>query len=306
MLKINNGFATATACAKAIIVGEHAVIAGVPAIAIPVFSLHTTVTIKASTKSEFRYSDQVDPAFLQNFLDQALQLLGQEPRPFQVDCQTTIPGGVGLGGSAALCSVVLTALRQLYGIPADIAAHIKACTDLEGFFHGKSSGLDTAVVSLRKPIIFTKGAEPIVLQIPTRVLSSFLLVNSGEPVSTKLMVEKVKELMSPTLITKFQEISQKTQSALLAEDFDTLGQLIQRAGALLGQLGLMTEPLQEICDFAASIGALGAKVTGKGGGGCALVLLDPAHVEEQHVAFVERFGKERVYLADSFSASKNL
>ncbi len=103
--------------------------------------------------------------------------------------------------------------------------------------------------------------------------------NTGTASSTKTMVEGVARLRErePEVVDRtFEAIRALVLGARLAlegGDRIALGRLMDRNQTLLGTLRLSTPEIEPMCELARAAGALGAKLTGAGGGGCVVALV---------------------------------
>ena len=103
---------------------------------------------------------------------------------------------------------------------------------------------------------------------------------AGPPASTKLMVEGLARLRDrkPAMVQKsFDGIESLVKNAALcieAGDLPGLGKLLDLNQMLLAGLFLSTEEIERACSVARGAGALGAKLTGAGGGGAVIALAD--------------------------------
>lgn len=301
--------AQASAPAKAILFGEHAVVYGRPAIALPVPQLRTTATIlpgKGSLKLSSRYRGaggprQVDidlatagPAeALAVAARAALRHAGRTERtPWQVLVESGIPTGQGLGSSAAVAVAVVRALGQAAEpdeswdpqTVADLALEAERCV------HGQASGIDTAVTAYGAPIRFQQGrAQPLVLGCPLRLL----IADSGTRGATAEMVAGVRARHAEhphTYDEWFDRVGQVADDALraLAEGSPRwLGQLMNVNHLALQAMQVSTPLLDSLVAAARHAGAWGAKLTGSGGGGAILALVDDERRAAVHDALGE-------------------
>ncbi|KAK9442206.1 mevalonate kinase [Metarhizium brunneum] len=213
--------------------------------------------------------------------------------------RSTIPIGAGLGSSASICVCLSTALllqiRTLAGPHPDQPAE-EAQIQIERIsrwafvgelcIHGDPSGVDNAVSAGGKAVIYQRkrSGPPSVLPLNKFPELPLLLVNTQQPRSTATQVEKVRELRAnhPHMMGLILDaIGQLTTSALAdletngMSDTDRLGTMIRMNHGLLVSLGVShprLERIRELVDYA-DMGW--TKLTGAGGGGCAITLFRP-------------------------------
>jgi len=148
----------------------------------------------------------------------------------------------------------------------------------EEVFHGSPSGIDNMAAALGGVLRYRKGAppKPLALAQPLQVV----VAHSGETSKTKEMVSLVAcQLASdPARVRdKFDNVTDLVDEAELAlstGDMRALGRLLNWNHRILSSLLLCTPKIEELCRLARAQGALGAKVTGAGGGGCIVALAE--------------------------------
>lgn len=183
-----------------------------------------------------------------------------------------LPAGGGLGSSAAAGVAVARALDPAAG-DDEIVARVAAW---ERAFHGNPSGVDAAIAAHGGCLLFRRGQRPERLRFDARfhLAVGYSLV----PSSTKAMVDTVAQRLADdgqALRARFDAIDELVGLgclALDAEDRLGMGQLMTRNHEHLRALGVSTSTLDTMCASARSRGALGAKLTGAGGGGCVVAL----------------------------------
>lgn len=261
---------TATAPGKAILLGEHAVVHGRPAIAMPLREL----------RLEARLVEPGDPA-LDEAVRLAWRLLGRSGDPPGVRVDSGLPAGAGLGSSAAL-SVALVRLLAASSLAAERVAAL--AHRVERLYHGTPSGLDTTVVALERPVWFRKGEAPEPLEPGARL--RFLLLDSGRRASTAEVVRDVRQRFRAepatygALFDAIAWIVGQGRCMLATGDGPGLGGLMVENHRLLGSLGVSSPELDALVDAALAAGAWGAKLSGAGRGGHVLVLAPPkVHLE---------------------------
>lgn len=271
----------ATAHGKIILLGEHAVVYGVPALALGIDRGARAVAYEAR-EPRLTINGQV----VQNDdVRQALEAISTVLRAPQlgIDVKLDIPPGSGLGASAALGVAIAGAIVEHMGGGASSERVLGAADAWERVFHGNPSGIDTAAAYYGGCLKFRRGHAPefVTLAAPLPLA----VAKAGPPASTKEMVEIVAKLRErrPDLVDKTLEgIRSLVDNALLcleAGDFSGLGKLMDYNQMLLSGLFLSTPEIEQACTIARDTGALGAKLTGAGGGGSVIALaLDPGAI----------------------------
>ncbi len=292
----------ASACGKVILFGEHAVVYGQPALAAGIargvvvrsaspaarlgLRLHTPggEVVEASRGGAGRLSEALTR------LAESLEAeVGALP-PLTLEVESALPPGAGLGSSAALAVAVARALLGGAGCgvgEAGMAQVLRAATAAESVFHGNPSGVDHTTAAYGGVLRFVRGAAPEVL---TGLPPLRLVVAQVEPgADTGAMVAGVRALRerSPArvdaLLREAGALTDAGLDALRQGDLEGVGLLMNLAQGLLHALGVSTEALDRGCHRARAAGALGAKLTGAGGGGCLVALVR----EREEAAVIE-------------------
>ncbi|WP_437617072.1 mevalonate kinase [Sorangium sp. So ce834] len=282
------------ASGKVILLGEHAVVYGAPALAAGIergARARATRAPGGARASALRLGDREhgaapaegDVARAFAALLEALPGAG----PVRVEAESDLPPGGGLGSSAALGVAIARAVAALARAQAEAgapgaftaAAEVAAAAAWERVFHGNPSGIDTAAAARGGCFRFTRAHGATALA-PRDDL--WLCVGStGVPSSTRSMVELVAKLFErkPTLAeTSIAGIAALVENAALAieaGDAIGLGRLMDLNQMLLAGMFVSTEAIEALCKLARESGALGAKLTGAGGGGSVIALLPP-------------------------------
>ena len=278
---------------KIILMGEHAVVYGQPAIAFPFHAVGVHVTIEETSEniiiSSYYQGKLGDaPKNLNNIqtLVARLQTDLQTPN-FTLRIESTIPEARGMGSSAAVAVAVTRAFFnwQEQDLPQ---ALLLTYVDLsEKIAHGNPSGLDAAAVSSQQPVYFERGKSPRTIDLN---MNAYLLVaDTGVIGETRAAVADVAKLLAaePWKIKVYlQQLGGLTHWAreyIETNKIVELGLLMNQAQAYLQVLTVSNERLDQFMQQALALGALGAKLTGGGRGGCFLVLTDTKEKAE-HIA----------------------
>lgn len=206
---------------------------------------------------------------------------------FTTEIWSDIPIGVGLGSSAAIAVATVAALNNLFELdlgPGEISQH---AFEGEKITHATPSGIDNTISTYGGAILYKKGKINRI-EIPQEI--PLLIINTGIARETKTQVNQVANLYKehPSIIKPlFQAIdaiSVKAENGLRLKKLPLLGQLLNFNQQLLRILGVSTKEIDSLIDLALSNGALGAKITGAGGGGCILALFDSATTKQNCIS----------------------
>ncbi len=274
---------TGTACGKVILFGEHAVVHGVPAIAVGI-DRGASANARPSEASALELPGwgavirvNEDKPLARAFTD--LLAASSVTEPVHVTVTTELPPGGGLGCSAALGVAVARAIDP--EASAEVVA--ERANVWERVFHGNPSGVDAAVASLGGGVFFPRasaGNEGRLERVRVPVALRLVIGNTGQASSTKSMVDAVarlRERRPETTKKTFDAIHTLVKNARLAieaGDRRAIGQLLDLNQMLLSGLFVSTPEIETLCASARAAGALGAKLTGAGGGGCVVALVD--------------------------------
>jgi len=279
-----NKSAVGEAYSKLILVGEHAVVYGKPAIAVP-FPLKAKAIVYR-TEGPIMLESSVYTGVITNLPDkmkgisacikETLQYLNNTSDGLLIKIDSVIPLGRGLGSSAAVAIAIVRALASFYEKELKQKELFSLVHVAETYAHGNPSGIDMAAELSESPIWFQKGQETSTLNIRENLY--IVVGDTGRAGDTRTAVEKVRKNydLEPMKVKKsletIEHIAIKAKEALIKGDICLLGNLLNKNQKELMTLGVSDDGLNKLIEAANNAGALGAKLTGGGLGGCMMAL----------------------------------
>lgn len=303
--------AVAFAPGKVILFGEHAVVYGRPAIAVPVTQVGARVTVErgvggilvqardlglSHTMGELPVDEALEPVV--SLVETTLEYLGVRlPPPLVITITSTIPMARGLGSGAAVSTAMVRGLGEHFGrelSPEEVSALVY---EAEKFHHGTPSGIDNTVISYGHPIYFVRGEPPQTFKVG----KPFLLAigDSGVKSPTKVVVEEVRRRWErepsryEPLFDQIGQVVERAKEEMEGGNLEGLGSLMDENQALLRDLGVSSPQLDGLVKVAREAGALGAKLSGAGRGGSVIALIEE-RTREAVTTALERGGVQGV------------
>ena len=285
---------SASAPGKAILIGEHAVVYGHPAIAVPVHGVSARAAVTPAIKAppgevhieaaqigidaDLGALPESDP--LAAAVRAALQALGLiRPPALNVRVSSTIPIAGGLGSGAAVSVAILRAVSAFLGHPLNDEQVSALAFEIEKLHHGTPSGIDNTVITYARPIFFVKGQPPDFLQVAKPF--TLLIADTGVATPTREAVAAVRAAWQANppryerLFAQIGDLAIQARSAVESGDIELLGPLMDANHEILQQLEVSSPELDKLVAAASQAGALGAKLSGGGRGGNILALVEP-------------------------------
>jgi len=269
------------ACGKVILLGEHAVVYGEPAIA-SALGLGCEVECREAgamphllLDSQALRVDDADHA-VNRAVREAVNAAGLDLHKLDISIRFDVPVGAGLGSSAALAVALPRAMFAHAGKLLDDAELISISHRIEEVFHGNPSGLDALLAMTGALGLFTKkgGLEALRPKSPLRLV----IADTGLPRSTQTQVSNVaarKERLGRPIERTLEAIGDIVRAgaeAISAGNLPLLGELMDANQGLLSALSVSSPEIEALVGAARRAGATGAKLTGAGGGGCIIAL----------------------------------
>ncbi len=274
---------TASAPAKAILLGEHTALYCGPAL-IMALDLRAYVTVSARGDDEVRITAEdlglEDAPLKRNrrgtaLVEKAVELVGGGG--FDITIESYIPLASGLGSSASIAAALLRALKEEKGQPSHMRELAREALECENMVHTKSSGVDPFAVVFGGLSLYRKGS---IEKLRVKEYPRIVVAHSGITSDTGDIVEDVDRIRGeePKRFKKFLETSEKTvlegRRAVAERDWASLGRLMDNNHALLAGMGVSSARMDGLAEAARGAGAFGAKLSGAGRGGIITALVD--------------------------------
>ena len=284
-----------TASGKVILLGEHAAVYDRHVLALPIESAIRAAIAESEAGVNLSVPDWgLEQSFVAKSpasggagaaLALIMRQLGVADRGFDIQVRSRIPFAMGLGSSAALAVAIIRAFDQMLGLKMDNGAINDLAFECEKLAHGAPSGIDNNIATYGEPVLYSKSSatrtRPIRLaEAPPIVIASSGIrgVTKEQVTGVRLRFENNRELYE-TIFDEIDEISLAGAVALKSCDYETLGSLMNVCHGFLNALQVSIPELEKMVDIARTHGAIGAKLTGAGGGG-SIVALCPGKESE--------------------------
>ena len=268
--------ASGSACGKVILLGEHVVVHGRPALAA---GIARYVHARVAPRADGVRTLSVDDPRVRAAVDEAAVLAGlDESAGFELELCGDLPVSVGLGSSAAMAVALLRALSASIRRPLAIERLAESANQLERQFHGRPSGIDTTAAAHGGLVWFEIGPPRVVRPIAAPAGLAFVVALSGTRHATGEMVgglaarRAADREVYDRVFDAIGCLVLAARAAIECDDRPRLGKLMTMNHELLRACGISTPVLDRVVERALALGALGAKLTGGGGGGAVLVL----------------------------------
>jgi len=275
------------AAGKVILLGEHAVVYKQPAIACPVARAVNVYVERINNESEFVLS-----GFLSKKIDdhsdsykmfslmfiKICKLLEIDNFNASIKIESRIPYSMGLGASAAFAVAITRGVIDLFNLSKAPEEINQIAFECEKITHGMPSGVDNTVAVFGQPIFFEKGKDSSKIQLelvdplPIVIGLSHNSSNTVDVVADVNSRYKKNKVLYEDLFGQIGRITNEGLNALKDKNYDKLGELMNMSQGLLNAIGVSNSELEKMVDLARSSGAIGAKLTGSGGGGSIIAL----------------------------------
>ena len=251
-----------TSHAKIILMGEHSVVYGQPAIALPLPSVQLSVTLSSRQDNQRIIKSRYYHGSLENLpssmigikkLIDTLSARFNDPETgWDLKIESQLPAERGMGSSAASAIAIIRAFFDYYDEPLDRTLLLQLADIEEQITHRSPSGLDAATVSSDKPLFYVKGR--IGVPIEMNLDASLVIADTGKKGATKEAILAVKDELknnnekAEEHIKHLGELVKQTKDYLAQNDIAKLGDALNFAQTDLAALNVSDSALDHLID----------------------------------------------------------
>ena len=282
--------AAGTGHGKIILLGEHAVVYGRHAIAAPIPLAINARVQEGGTgvrilieKWGVEHLLEPSPERRQSFerpAGQLLDQLGLHDRDINIEVFPKVPRAMGLGASAAVAVAIIRALDAHYALGLTDQEISDLALEGEKVAHGNPSGVDNTIATFGQMMLYKRGQPPEVMPLAPPKPLTLVVAMSGVESLTAETVGRVRRMWQRNpapyeqIFDQIDALTLKSLKAIEAYDLEQLGDYMNVCHGLLTALQVSNWELEELVQIARENGALGAKLTGGGGGGSIIALCE--------------------------------
>jgi len=275
---------TSVASGKIILLGEHAVVYGRHALAVPIPDAVRAAAVRTDGPTtlkvrDWRFHSFVEPGSTADaVVNLILDRLGVTNCNVSIQLVSELPPGMGLGSSAAVAVAITRAVAKCVGLEIEDADVNEIAFASEKLTHGTPSGIDNTLSCYGKPMLFRNSGSLECEVLSLDEMPPLVIGFSHAAGPTHEQVAGVKARLDQeesgynAIFDQIDGISKAGAEALKAKQYQKLGSLMNLCHGLLNAIQVSTPDLENMVSIARQNGAVGAKLTGAGGGGSIVAL----------------------------------
>ena len=277
---------------KIILMGEHSVVYGYPALALPLNNIEVTCRVLPSDRAWTLY----DQDTLSMAVFACLEHLGRQGAQIRCQVESMVPEKRGMGSSAAVSIAAIRAVFDYFEEALDDQTLEILTNRAEMIAHMNPSGLDakTCLSDVAIKFIRNVGFSEIELDLG----ACLLIADTGIHGHTREAIREVEGLGQEALplLQELGNLTKIVEKAIQLKDLMTMGQAMTRAHGKLAQLGVSCQMSDDLVALALENGALGAKMSGGGLGGCVIVLVKEKREAEDLARLLREKGASNTWI----------
>jgi mevalonate kinase len=294
---------------KVILFGEHFVVHGIPGVVSAIDSTTDAEVVKITQGIEIRDERKGSKGYAEEkklqqkeSINRMLNIMGLPVNTaIKIWLGGTLPGFSGLGASAASSVAIARAISEEFKLELSDKRINEIAYEAEKAYAGNPSGIDNTAATFGGLMWFQKRSldNPDVIQkLDIQKPVEIVIGSTGKVANTKAMVEGVAERkrLNPqkykSIFKRAEQVSVEGKNALLEFDLKKVGQLMDENHQLLQEIEVSSKELDILVKISREKGALGAKLTGGGGGGCMIALTPGKDLQERVASEIEKEGFE--------------
>ena len=277
---------------KIILIGEHAVVYGYPAISLPLLEVEVTCRVVPATTPWRLFEEDT----LSMAVYASLEYLNVKDAYIRCQIDSAIPEKRGMGSSAAISIAAIRAVFDYYQaeLPHDVLEIL--VNRAEMIAHMNPSGLDAKTCLSDQPIRFIKnvGFEELAMDLSAYLVIADTGVYGHTREAIQVVESKGKEAFP--FLYALGELTQQAEEVINARDAVKLGEILTKAHENLKEIGVSSLEADTLVETALHHGALGAKMSGGGLGGCIIALVADYHQAQDLAERLEEKGAIQTWI----------